>query len=235
MIGSMPTGLLLEIVVDSLARAMAAEHAGAGRLELCANLEVGGLTSSLELIRQVRAAVKIPIHVLVRPRAGNFVYNSNEIAKMKEEIDAIGDETVQGVVLGVLLADGSVDRQRTAELAALASPTQVTFHRAFDATKDLAAALEDVIVTGVQRVLTSGGAANAQTGASVLRSLIHQAGNRITILPGGGLHPGNVAEVARITGARELHTGLGEVIPYSSPEIAAFESAVRECVAKLQS
>ena len=233
MIGSMPTGLLLEIAVDSLARAMAAERAGADRLELCANLDVGGLTPSLELIRQIRAAVNIPIHVLVRPRAGIFVYNSSEFAEMKEDIDAIGDETVQGVVLGLLLADGSIDSQRTAELVALASPMQVTFHRAFDAAKDVAA-LEDVVVTGAQRVLTCGGAADAQTGASVLRSLIQLAGNRITILPGGGLHPGNIAEVARVTGAQEMHTGLGGVIPYASTDVATFEAAVRDCVAKLQ-
>lgn len=234
MIGSMPTGLLLEIAVDSLARAMAAERAGANRLELCANLDVGGLTPSLELIRQVRAAVNIPINALVRPRAGNFVYNSSEFAEMKEEIDAIGDETVQSVVLGLLLPDGSIDKQRTAELVAIASPMHVTFHRAFDATKDIAAALEDVVVTGAQRVLTSGGAADAQTGASVLRSLIQLAGNRLTILPGGGLHPGNIAEVARATGAQEMHTGLGGVIPYASTDVATFEAAVRDCVAKLQ-
>jgi len=230
----MPTGLLLEIAVDSLARAMAAERAGADRLELCTNLGVGGLTPSLELLRQVRAAVNVPIHVLVRPRAGNFVYSSSEFLKMKEEIDAIDDQTVQGVVLGVLLADGSVDSQRTAELVALASPMHVTFHRAFDATKDLAAALEDLVVTGAQRVLTSGGAAEAQTGASVLRSLVQLAGKRLTILPGGGLHPGNIREVARVTGAQEMHTGLGGVVPYASTDVVAFEAAVRDCVAKLQ-
>jgi copper homeostasis protein len=110
----------------------------------------------------------------------------------------------------------------------------VTFHRAFDQTPDLAAALDELASTGAHRILTSGGAANAQTGARTLRTLIEQAGNRITILPGGGLHPGNISEVARATGARELHTGLGGVIPYSSPDIAAFESAVRNCVASLQ-
>ncbi len=233
-IGSMSTGLLLEVAVDSLPRAMAAERAGAARLELCANLELGGLTPSLKLIRQVRTALKIPIHVMVRPRAGDFVYNSTEFAQMKAEIHAIGEEAVQGVVLGVLLEDGSVDGPRTSELVALASPLQVTFHRAFDATKDLAVSLDDVVATGAHRILTSGGAANAQTGASVLRSLIQRAGHRLKILPGGGLHPGNIAEVAHFTGAQELHTGLGGVIPYSGPDILAFESAVRECVAKLQ-
>jgi copper homeostasis protein len=152
---------------------------------------------------------------------------------MKEEITAIGGENVQGIVTGVLLPDGAVDKKRTRELIALAAPTQATFHRAFDESGDLAAALEDIILIGAHRILTSGGVDAALEGASTLRSLIQQAGNRITILPGGGLHAGNIAEVARVTGARELHTGLGDIIPYASQNIAAFESAVRDCVASL--
>jgi copper homeostasis protein len=229
----MPTGLRLEAAVDSLARAVAAERAGAHRLELCADLQAGGLTPGLELIRQVRAAVRIPIHVMVRPRPGSFVYSPDEFAGMKESIQAIAAENVQGIVTGVLLPEGLVDTQRTRELVAFASSMEVTFHRAFDQTNDLAAALEDIIRTGAHRILTSGGAADAKSGAPVLRTLIQQAGSRITILPGGGLHAGNIAEVARATGARELHTGLGGVIPYSSQDIEAFESAVRNCVASL--
>lgn len=229
-----PRDFLLEIAVTSLERAIAAERAGADRLELCAALEMGGLTPSLELIRQVRSAARIPIHVLVRPRAGNFVYNSGEFAQMKQEIAALGGENVQGIVTGVLLPDGSVDVQRTRELVALVSPMQATFHRAFDETSNLAAALEDIVLTGAHRILTSGGAPDAPAGASVLRTLIQQGGKRIAILPGGGLHPGNIAALARATGAHELHTGLGGVIPYAGQNIAAFESAVRDCVASLQ-
>jgi len=134
----------------------------------------------------------------------------------------------------VLLPDGSVDVQRTRELVVLAPPMQVTFHRAFDESKDLTTAMEDIVLTGAARILTSGGAADALTGASVLRSLVLQAGNRIGILPGGGIHAGNIAEVARATGACELHTGLGGVIPYISQNIAAFESALQDCVTSLQ-
>ena len=224
---------LLEVAVDSLERAIAAERAGAHRLELCARLELGGLTPCLELIRQVRSAVRIPIHVMVRPRPGDFVYTTREFAEMKQSISAIKTENVQGVVTGLLLPDNSVDRPRTRELVALASPMQVTFHRAFDETKDLAAALEGIVLTGAHRILTSGGAPDAQLGAPVLRTLIQQAGNRIAILPGGGLFPGNIAEVARATGARELHTGLGSVIPYGSHNVAVFESAARDCVGSL--
>jgi copper homeostasis protein len=230
----MPTGLLLEVAVDSLERATAAERGGAHRLELCANLELGGLTPHIELIRKVRSAVRISIHVMVRPRPGDFVYSAEEFAEMRESIKEIKGENVQGIVTGVLLPDGSIDGQRTRELVALASPMQVTFHRAFDETKDLAATLEDIVLTGAHRILTSGGAADAPSGVSVLRPLIQQAGNRITILPGGGLHAGNVLVVARATGALEFHTGLGGVIPYASEDIAAFEAAVRECVANLR-
>jgi copper homeostasis protein len=230
----MPTDLLLEVAVDSPVRATAAERAGAHRLELCANLETGGLTPGLELIRKVRAAVRIPIHVMVRPRQVDFVYSANEFEEMKESIKSIRAENVQGIVTGMLLPDSSVDMQRTGKLVALASPMQVTFHRAFDEAKDLATALEDIVLTGAHRILTSGGAADAQKGASALRTLIQQARNRIGILLGGGLHPGNIAEVARATGARELHTGLGGVIPYASQNIVAFESAVRDCIASLE-
>jgi copper homeostasis protein len=229
----MPIALLLEVAVDSLERAIAAERAGAHRLELCARLELGGLTPCLELIRQVRSAVRIPIHVMVRPRPGGFLYTAEEFAEMKQSISAIKTETVQGFVTGALLPGHSVDTLRVRELVALASPMQVTFHRAFDETKDLAAALEDIVLTGAHRILASGGVPDAQSGAPVLRSLIQQAGNRIAILPGGGLHAGNIPEVAHATGARELHTGLGNVIPYTSPNLAAFESAVRDCVSSL--
>ena len=230
---TMPVGIQLEIAVDSLERAIAAERAGAHRLELCANLDVGGLTPGIELIRRVRSAVRIPIHVMLRPRPGDFIYSAAEFAEMKTSIKTIAAENLEGIVTGVLLADGRVDVLRTSELVALASPMRVTFHRAFDQAPDFAAALESVILTGAHRLLTSGGAANAQTGAPVLRSLFEQAANRITILPGGGLHPGNIAQVARATGGRELHTGLSEVIPYASKDISTFESAVRNCLANL--
>jgi copper homeostasis protein len=226
--------LLLEVAVDSLERATAAERAGAHRLELCANLEVGGLTPGMQLIREARSAVQIPIHVMVRPRPGNFVCSADEFSQMKESIEAIGAENVEGIVTGALLPDSAVDTQRTRELVALAAPMRVTFHRAFDEAKDLAMALEDVILTGSHRILTSGGAADAPSGTSVLRSLIRRAGNRIAILPGGGLHASNIAAVARSTGALELHTGLGGVIPFASNDVAAFESAVRDCVASLR-
>lgn len=230
----MPPEFPLEIAVSSLERAISAERSGAYRLELCANLEVGGLTPGMELIREVHSALHLPIHVLVRPRPGNFVYSTDEFAQMKQEIAAIHKEQVQGIVTGVLLPDGSVDAIRTRELVTLAAPMSITFHRAFDETRDLTAALEDVVLAGAKRILTSGGAADAQQGAPILRNLLQQAGKRIIVLPGGGLHAGNIAETARTTGAHEFHTGVGAVIPYNSADTPSFESAIRDCVTSLR-
>jgi copper homeostasis protein len=221
--------VLLEIAVDSLERAAAAERGGADRLELCANLEEGGVTPSSELIQKVRSSVEIPIHVMVRPRSGNFVYSDDEFARMKQEIAVLQNLQVQGIVVGVLLSEHTVDVRRTKGLVERAWPLDVTFHRAFDATPDLATALEHVISTGARRILTSGGAADAASGVSALGKLVEQARNRVTILPGGGLHVGNIAAVARSTGAQEIHTALGSMIPYNSPDPSAFESAVRAC------
>jgi copper homeostasis protein len=232
-VATMPSGLIMEVAVDSLERAMAAERAGAHRLELCANLETGGLTPSLDLMRRVKAAVRIPVHAMVRPRSGDFVYSGDEFTEMKASIKAIKSERLQGIVTGVLLPAGLVDGDRTRELVKIASPMQVTFHRAFDEAKDLGAALEEIVAAGAHRILTSGGAPDASEGAATLRLLIQQAGNRLTILPGGGLHPGNIGQLAHATGARELHTGLGGVIPYTSQDIKIFESAVRDCLAAL--
>jgi len=228
-----PPSFLLEVAVASLDRALTAERAGAHRLELCERLEVGGLTPHPKMVREVRAAVQIPIHVLVRPRAGDFVYSSEEFAIMKSEITALKQENVQGIAVGVLEPGHCIDLARTRELVDLAAPLLVTFHRAFDETPDPAESLESVIQTGARRILTSGGAPDAVQGAPIIASLIEQAAGRILVLAGGGLHPANIGEVARATGAAELHTGLGSVLPYNDPDSAKCESAIRACVAAL--
>lgn len=152
---------------------------------------------------------------------------------MKQDIGALRNEGIAGIVTGILRPDDSVDIARTRELVDLAAPLKVAFHRAFDETPDLTKALEDVILVGANRILTSGGAPDALQGASVLRGLIKQAASRLIILPGGGIHPENITEVIRATGASEIHTGLGTVIPYSDLDTARFELAVRACVAAL--
>jgi copper homeostasis protein len=219
--------ILLEVAVASLERAQAAERTGAHRLELCLSLELGGLTPALDLVRQVRAAVSLPIHVLVRPRSGNFVYTAGEFTQMKSEISALRAENVQGIVTGILHADATVDIARTLELVTRAAPLPVTFHRAFDEAPDLSQALEDILGTGAKRILTSGGASSAADAAETIRQLLAQAANRITILPGAGLHAGNIASLARLPGVGELHTGLGTVLPYHDPDVNKFESALR--------
>jgi len=230
---STQTKILLEIAVASLERAIAAQSAGAHRLELCSQLELGGLTPAINLVRQVRQAVQLPIHVMVRPRAGNFVYTAGEFAQMKSDITALRQENIQGIVTGILLPDSSIDIAHTRELVSLASPLEGTFHRAFDEVPDPFPALEVVIETGATRILTSGGAPSTPEGVAALRKLIQQAGGRATILPGGGIHAGNIAALVRATGAREIHTGLGTVIPYTSPDTQAFEAAIRASLANL--
>ena len=225
--------VLLEIAVASFERAIVAERAGAHRLELCEGLELGGVTPSIALIRRVRSAVRIPIHAMVRPRAGDFIYTATEFARMKEEITALRGEDVQGIVTGLLRNDHNVDVQRTRELVDFARPLPVTFHRAFDEAANPPEALEDVILTGAARILTSAGAVSAADAPESLRILIEQAGSRIAVLPGGGLHAGNIARVARVPGMREIHTGLGAVVPYDDQSPQKFEAAIRDAMSAL--
>jgi len=224
----MPAPYLLEIAVQSLETARAAERGGAHRVELCAQLDRGGTTPPVELQRHVRAAVQIPIHLLIRPRDGNFVYSINEMESMKQQIEAAKANGMNGVVLGVLNTDRSIDIQRTRELVRRANPLPVTFHRAFDETGDLLQALEDVCSTGAARILTSGGAKDAVSGALTLQSLVEAAADRIIIMPGGGIRAENIASVVRATRAREFHSGLGTVMDYDAQDVSKFESEVRK-------
>ena len=224
---------LLEISVDGVEKAAAAERGGADRIELCADLAVGGLTPSRELLRGVRENVRIPIFSMIRPRAGDFVYSAAEFEEMKRAIARARESAMDGVVLGILHANGTVDAERTGLLVDLARPLPVTFHRAFDECADLRAALEAVIRTGATRILTSGGAKSVVEGAAELSELVAAARGRILIVPGAGICPSNIAQVARETGAVEFHSGLGTVLPYSSRDCDAFEVEVRKLVEHL--
>jgi copper homeostasis protein len=226
--------ILLEISLETLEAAVAAERGGAQRIELCTELSVGGLTPSEELMSLVRAQVMLPIFAMIRPRAGDFVYSAAEFTTMKRDIAAAKRLGMDGIVLGELTKDNRVDIERTRELVALAQPLPVTFHRAFDDVADTDTALEDVIETGAARVLTSGGAANAPAGLERLARSISAAGERILILPGGGINASNAVDVARQTRARELHSGLGSVLAYGQKDYESFESEVRKLVAQLR-
>jgi len=196
---------LLESVVESVAAARAAEHAGAARLELCVGLADGGVTPPGGLITAVLERVSIPVFVLIRPRAGDFVYSDAEIADALRGVAMARRRGAHGIVLGVLGRDGCVDVDRTRRLVDRGRGLPATFHRAFDAVPDQEAALEDAIAAGASRVLTSGGAATALEGAGRLAALAHQARGRITVLAGGGVRPHNVQALLARSGVREVH------------------------------
>lgn len=227
--------LWLEISVDSMEKAVAAEHGGADRIELCADLSVGGLTPSRELLRGVREKVHIPVYSMIRPRAGNFVYSDSDFSEMERAVTVAAECGMDGVVLGVLKKDRRVDIARTRRLVDLARPLPVTFHRAFDETPVLKRALQAVMQTGAARILTSGGAKTALQGAAKLAELVAATRDRILILPGAGITASNVAEVVQKTGAIEFHAGLGTVVPYSTNDFAAFEAKVRQLAEHLAS
>ncbi|MEI7036912.1 copper homeostasis protein CutC [Fulvimonas yonginensis] len=196
---------LLEIAAGSLASALAAQAGGADRVELCGNLAGGGTTPSYGLIATVRERVRLPLYVLVRPRDGDFLYEDAELEVMLRDVDACVRLGCDGVVIGALDPDGGIDRARCAALVAAAGTLGVTFHRAFDAVREPARALEEVIALGCERVLTSGGRDSAQHGAPAIAALVAQAAGRIRIMAGAGIRPGNLAEVATRSRADEFH------------------------------
>jgi len=218
----------LEVSVETLEAALAAERGGANRIELCGNLSVGGVTPDAALLRAVRAQICIPIFSMVRPRAGDFVYSSTEFSDMRNSITDAKESRMDGIIVGVLTKDHRVNVERTRELVELARPLPVTYHRAFDEAADLRQALEDVIQSGAKKILTSGGAQSALEGAAMLAELIETAGERIVIVPGAGISATNIEQVAQQTGAREFHSGLSAVLPYGSKDYRKFEDEVRK-------
>jgi copper homeostasis protein len=199
---------LFELCAESLQAAQAADRGGADRIELCIRLDLGGITPSEQLIAATVQALSIPVHVLIRPRGGNFVYSAWEFDQMLEQVQCAREAGAAGVALGVLQADSRIDVDRSRKLAELAHPMNVTFHRAFDRAPDLGEALEAVIETGANCLLTSGGAPDVLTGAEQLGKLVKQAGGRIQIMAGGGLKLASMAEVLQRTGLHCLHGSL---------------------------
>ncbi len=196
---------LLEIAANSVASALAAQDGGAGRVELCASLGEGGLTPSYATIALARERLLIPLYVLIRPRAGDFLYSELELETMRRDVEACTRLGCDGVVIGALDADGNVALGACRELIHSARGLGVTFHRAFDLARDPAHALEDLVALGCERVLTSGQRATAIEGAAEIRALIGHAGRRIVVMPGAGVDAGNVAALRDATGATELH------------------------------
>ncbi len=198
----------LEITVNSVTSALLAQEGGADRIELCENFHEGGTTPGMGSIAKARECLQVDLFVMIRPRGGDFHYSEMEFEIMKKDILSVRELGVDGVVLGMLNLDGTIDRKRTSELVAISRPMQVTFHRAFDLTVDPFAALEEVIDTGIDRILTSGQAPSAPQGAAILATLVKLAGNRIIIMPGSGINENNILELCRLTRAREYHASL---------------------------
>jgi copper homeostasis protein len=205
----------LEVCIDSVESAIAAERGGAIRVELCADLLEGGITPGAGMIASVRRHIAIDLFVMIRPRGGDFCYTGPEFEVMQEEISQARRLGANGIVLGVLDQEGCVDVDRTRQLVDLAGTLPVTFHRAIDMTPDITDALEAVIVTGAQRVLTSGGEPNAVLGMAAIAGLVEAAKGRVSIMPGSGVSADSVADIAAATGASEFHSSAR--IETSSP------------------
>ncbi|RUL85048.1 copper homeostasis protein CutC [Tautonia sociabilis] len=220
---------LVEICVEGLTDALAAGAGGADRVELCEHLAVGGVTPSAGAIAVACQRLAIPVHVLIRPRGGDFVYSEAEFDAMRLDIAAARDLGASGVVLGVLRADGTIDADRMAALISAARPLSVTFHRAFDATADPITALDTLIDLGVDRVLSSGHSPTARDGIGLLRLLADRASGRLIVLAGGRVTREDIAPLSR-AGLSEIHIGSAAcLVGRTHPD------AVRRLVAEARS
>lgn len=201
-----------EICTNSVASCIAAEEGGADRVELCAGIPEGGTTPSFGMIRNARESIKIALNVIIRPRGGDFLYSESEIKEMVYDIQVAKELGADGLVFGCLNPDGSVDKKAMNILMEAAGETPVTFHRAFDHTSDPFQALEDIISLGCVRILTSGCRPTALEGAQMLNNLVEKAAGRIIIMPGCGVRENNIAEIARLSGAKEFHFSARESV-----------------------
>lgn len=203
---------ILEVCAGSVASALAAQQGGAFRVELCDNLYEGGTTPSWGTIEMARQKLSIRLHVIIRPRGGDFLYTPIEYEIIRKDIELCKKSGVDGVVIGFLTAEGRIDIDRTREAVELARPMAVTFHRAFDMARDPFEALEDLKLTGVDRILTSGQKNLAPDGASLIAALIEKSGGKPVIMPGGGLNENNISDFAAEVNASEYHATLRHTV-----------------------
>jgi copper homeostasis protein len=197
--------IVLEACVDSVEAALAAQEGGADRVELCADLLEGGITPSGGTIQLACERLDIPVNVIIRPRGGDFCYSDVEYEAMRRDIELAQAAGAKGVVIGILNPDGTVDVERTGALVELARPLSVTFHRAFDVSRDPYEALEALIGLGIDRVLTSGQEPSVLEGLDLIVDLVRAAGERIIVMPGGGITERNINRIVAASGVREVH------------------------------
>ncbi len=202
----------IEVCVDSIQSSLAAQEGGADRIELCDNLYQGGTTPSYGMIKILRKKLKIGFNVIIRPRGGDFLYSDDEYKAIKEDVKFAKELGAAGVVVGFLNPDGSINKARTVEIVELAQPMPVTFHRAFDMCADPYKALEDIIDSGVVRLLTSGQQDKAIYGIKLLLELFEIAGSRIIIMPGSGITEENIEEIHNMLNAKEYHVSLRRIL-----------------------
>ncbi len=204
--------MVFEVVADSILSCKAAQKAGVDRIELCTSLVEGGVSPNYALIAQARKVLDIQLHVLIRPRAGDFLYNVSEIDNMLLDIEMAKQLEVDGVVFGALNKAGKVDVPVCKELLDSCGSLQVTFHRAFDMCSDPFDAFESIKKMGFERLLTSGQAANVQKGAALIKKLVQRQEGQITVMPGGGLDGHNIDEILAYTGVAECHFSMRKTI-----------------------
>jgi copper homeostasis protein len=236
----------LEVIAFNIESCLTVQKAGAHRIELCDNPGEGGTSPSYGFLKNARALVSIDLYPMIRPRGGDFLYTHEEFEIMKEDILRCKELECDGVVFGLLNADGTVDKKRSAELVELAYPLGVTFHRAFDRTRDAFEALETIIDIGCERILTSGLTPNVTEGTSMLTQLVEAADNRITIMPGSGVKSSNINALATQTRAVEFHTSarimaaskmnyLNKEMKEDLQSVMADEDEIRKILAELES
>ncbi len=227
----------LEICVDSVESAIAAQQGGAHRIELCSALDEAGVTPSIGLICAVRKRIDIGLYVMIRPRGGDFLYSADELAVMREDIVQAAKSGADGVVLGLLTEDADIDVARTRELIEAARPMEVTFHRAIDMARDLDRAVDDVIQTGADRLLTSGGAQSALLGTAAIEQMVRASAGKIQIMVCGGVRAENVGKIVRATGAVQFHAAvrreLGSKVKHRSSSLHLGASASADYVRKV--